>query len=503
MPNTSVSHERPSALDRRVGYLAEAAIVVLLVMELCAQLMTYPPTYSEDPDGYVTYAKYLRDNHAVLPSFPRLPGYPFFLALVTDLSPAPLPDNVWWVQGFLMVALAVAAWALTRRRFGRLPAIVLLGILAAPCYFTRMSVVMLTDMLYTVLILPLMVTSVWWAFRPGSRRSWLWCLPFVLGMFVTQSIRPTTFLLGLMLGPSIVVGYLVARWLRRLSGELGLRLMLARGAAVMLLASISFAAVDTFLDTGARKYNSMVFGYRVVLALPAATDTRADRRIERAKDRFEEVEGQPIETAHFLTYRKFNPWTELRADDVQAVWQSRLLRYPHLYLLSIVQDLRLNHYYLISRFTPLFFELGRTDIFGEKFHPMDGSPSANIFYASGLVIHVMPDAKPTSVNAELSFAAVRFLAVWGFLLLGCWQLLRRCCAPTVTFVVLLLGFAASLSGTNTIDGRYLLPFAVLIYLTEAMGIAWIAQSLLRSWSPAPLPAAPRAKVEHREPALAR
>jgi hypothetical protein len=243
MPTPSVSHERATTIDRRVGRLAEAVIVVLLVMELVAQLMTYPPTYSPDPDGYVTYAQYLRDNRALMPSFPRLPGYPFFLALVTDLSSAPLPDNVWWVQGFLMVVLAVVAWALTRRWFGRLPAIVLLGILAAPCYFTRMSVVMLTDMLYSVLILPLLLAIVWWAFRPGSRRSWLWCLPFLLGMFVTQTIRPTTFLLGLMLGPSIVAGYLVARWLRHLGGELGPQLVLARAAVVMLLAFISFAAV--------------------------------------------------------------------------------------------------------------------------------------------------------------------------------------------------------------------------------------------------------------------
>jgi hypothetical protein len=489
-------------MDRRLGLVVEAAVVLLLLAELVAQLMTYPPTYSEDPDGYVTYAKYLRANYALMPGFPRLPGYPVFLALVADLSPAPLPDNVWWVQGFLMVVLAVVAWALTRRLLGRLPAVVLLGILAAPCYFTRMSVVMLTDMLYTVLVLPLLLTIGWWAFRPGSRGSWLWCLPFVLGMFVSQSIRPTTFLLCLMLGPAIVVGYLVARWLHREPGQLSLRLVLARAAAVMLLAFVGFITVDTFLDTGARAYNSMVFGYRVVLALPPASDTRNDRRIERAKERFEEIEGQPISTAHFLTYREFNPWKEIRPQEVQAVWQGRLLRWPHLYLWSIVQDFRFNHYYLISRFTPLWFELGRTAIFGEKFMPLDGSPASNVFYSTGLVIWVMPDAQPTIIFAELFFAVVRMLTVWGLLLLGCWQLLRRSCAHTAAFIVLLLGFALSVSATNTIDGRYLLPFALLIYLAEAMGVAWIAQSLLRSRSAPPLPSAPR-EIAHREPVLAR
>ena len=65
-----------------VGYLAEAVIVLLLFTALVAQLMTYPPTYADDPDGYVTYAKYLREHHALMIKFPRLPGYPLFLAAV-------------------------------------------------------------------------------------------------------------------------------------------------------------------------------------------------------------------------------------------------------------------------------------------------------------------------------------------------------------------------------------------------------------------------------------
>jgi hypothetical protein len=500
--DASVSNDLRGPAGRRLGRLAEGVVVLLLVIELVAQLSAYPSTADPDPDGFVSYARHLREHQSLIEHSERLPGYPLFLALVWDLWSAPLAYNVWWAQGTMMVVLAVVGWALTRRWLGPLPAIILLGILAAPCFLTRMSVEMLADMLYAVLALPLLLTIVWWALRPASRRSWLWCIPFALGLFVTQSIRPTTFLLGLMLGPAIVVGYVVARWWQQQTGDLTLRLVLTRTAVIVALAFVSFFAGDRLLDRGAREYNTMVVAYRVIIALPPADDTPADNRIERAKERLEQVEGQPIDTTHFLTYRHFVAWQEIRSEDALAVWQGRLLRWPGLYLFSIWQDLRLNHFFLTSRFTPLFFPLHRTGLFGEQFLPYDGSLSSKLFYATGIVLYLPPEPPPALFYAELGPAVARIVAVWGFLLLGCWQLARRYCAQTVAFVVLFLGFALSVSATNTIDGRYLLPFAMLIYLAEAMGIAWIAQSLLRTGSAPPTPAPP-GETEHRKPAAAR
>jgi hypothetical protein len=284
-----------------------------------------------------------------------------------------------------------------------LTAVVLLGILAAPNFLVRVSIVMLADMLYTVLVLPLFLAMGWWALRTRSRASWLWCLLFTVVLFLSQAVRPTTFLLTFLFGPALIVGYLAERGLRNRAGLFrDLRPVLARCVAIIVLGFAVFFVVDMYLDTGARQFNSNVIAYRVSMALPAVGDTRADRRIERAKANFEKIEGQPIWSSHFLTYRKFNVWQELRADDVQSVWQERLMHYPGLYLLSVLQDFKLNHYYVAMRFIPLFMDLGRIALFGEYFMPVDGSPTANIFHATGILIFVMPDAKPVNVNAELT-----------------------------------------------------------------------------------------------------
>ena len=47
----------------------------------------------------------------------------------------------------------------------------------------------------------------------------------------------------------------------------------------------------------------------------------------------------------------------------------------------------------------------------------------------------------------------------------------------VGLVLLVAGFTVAVAATNTLDARYLLPFAVPIYLAQAIGGAWIVQTL--------------------------
>ena len=64
--------------------------------------------------------------------------------------------------------------------------------------------------------------------------------------------------------------------------------------AVAVVGLLVFVVVDRLLDTGARAYNADVPLYRVVIFLPPADTSPAEQRIEAAKARFREQEGERL-----------------------------------------------------------------------------------------------------------------------------------------------------------------------------------------------------------------
>ena len=189
-----------------------------------------------------------------------------------------------------------------------------------------MSVVMLPDAIYSMLFLPVFLAINWWVLAARPRGGWLWLAPFALGLFVLQTLRPTTAALTLLLLPALGAGLLAQTWSRLQSGA-ALAVVGAHGA-LAVVGMVAFVAVDRLLDTGARAYNANVPLYRIVIFLPPADNSPAEQRIEAAKARFREQEGQAIERARFLTYLTFPFYDELPLDDVRAVWLGRLRSHP-------------------------------------------------------------------------------------------------------------------------------------------------------------------------------
>lgn len=458
----------------------------LLFVVLVAQLLSYPPTDDPDPDGFVSYAQQLLATRA-LPESRRLPGYPAFLAVLSGLSPRPIARNVYWVQMALTVGFMVAAWAAVRRWTGPLTAALFLGIVAAPSFFARMSVVMLPDALYTMLFLPVFLAICWWALDARPRGGWLWLAPFAVGLFVLQTLRPTTAALTLLLLPALCIGLLAQERLNRTYTALWPAVV--RVAALGMVSLVVFVAVDRLLDTGARAYNATVPLYRVVIYLPPATDSPAEQRIEAAKARFRELEGQPIERARFLTYLTFKFYDELPLEDVQAVWLARLRAHPFRYLGSVLEDLRLGHYLLARTIVPFFLDLDRVPLFRVLYPQDDGSERSRLFRQTGLtVLEREPYPASFPLQTEALQAALRVLAVWGLIALGVWQLGRRYPGQTATLTTLAALFVLMTAATNTVDARYLLPFMPLVYLAQAAGLVWIARSLLAAGQPGDDPA---------------
>jgi hypothetical protein len=466
----------------RVGAaaLVEVAGVILLVTVLLIQLLSYPTTEDPDPDGYVSYANQLLATGTLAPSR-RLPGYPIFLAVVARTVPGPLNEAVYWVQLWLTVLVCLGAWAWTRWRFGALPALCLLGIVAAPSYFSRMAVLMLSDVPYSMLMLPLLLGIGWWTLAAAPRGGWLWLLPFALLTFVLQATRATTLGIVVPFAGLLVVGLLVARRLGQASRLAGPRTALARAAALIAVALLVGVACDRYLDTGAREFNADMLRYRAAVMLPPADNSAAERRIEDAKRRYRRVEGQRIEDARFSAYDSFDLHVEIRADDVRAVWQARLLAHPGQYLASVLDEFRLGHYIVARQFVPYFLDVPRYVRVWAHYPRNDGSPEGDLFRRSGLVVLDRPGAPPhNGLEVDQTSAIVQLAVVWGLIGLGLWRLWRRDAALIVAFVGTFVIFNVAVAATNTIDARFLLPFAIPIYLLEAIGVAWIAQTLVRA-----------------------
>jgi hypothetical protein len=472
--------------ERRGSKIVEGVLITLLAVLLVLQLLEYPVTDDPDPDGYVSYANHLTSTGRLLPDSRRLPGYPAFLALVAKASNRPLARNVYWVQFGLYVVAVLAAWLLVRRRFGPLTALILLGIVAAPCYVTRMSVVMLPDVPYTILWLPIFLAMGWWVISDHPPGGWVTLIPFGVGLLVLQAIRPTTVPLAILFVPALILGVLLARGQE---SQYGVRFRWGRGAAIgralglLGVALVVAVIADQLLDTGARAYNADVLAYRVAIFLPPAANTPAaftpaDTRIEAAKQHFREIEGQPIEQARFLTYPTFVFYDEINREDVLAVWQGRLLAHPIEYVGSILGNLRLTHYLIARRLVPFFLDLGHLSLFVEYFPRDDGSPAATLFRRTGLLVM---DQQPFPANypfeVETTWAVLRLLAVWGLAGFGVWQLGRRLPELTIAMTILGLLFVLTTAATNTADIRYVLPFVPLIYLAEAVGLVWLVEAV--------------------------
>jgi hypothetical protein len=146
--------------------------------------------------------------------------------------------------------------------------------------------------------------------------------------------------------------------------------------------------------------------------------------------------------------------------------------------LSVVNDLRLGHHMLARRFVPYYTDISRIELFVAFYPRNDGSTEGNLFRRTGLIIL---DRKPLPAHyphrVDTTLAIVQLVSVWGLLGTGVWRVWRRDGALVIAFGMALLLFVVGMAATNTVDSRYLLPFATLIYLGQAIGVAWIAQWL--------------------------
>jgi hypothetical protein len=86
---------------------------------------------------------------------------------------------------------------------------------------------------------------------------------------------------------------------------------------------------------------------------------------------------------------------------------------------------------------------------------------------------------PEHFTIEIAVAAsvAQLVGVWGLLGVGVWRLWRKYGVLMLALASTLVLFVLAVALTNALDARYLLPFAPFVYLGQAVGLAWIAETL--------------------------
>jgi len=462
--------------------LIEAVVVALLVAVLATQLLRYPVADDSVDREYRIYAAHLAATGTLMPSA-RLPGYPAFMALASWLVPGPLGEAVFWAQFWLMLVCAVAGWAGVRRRFGPLTAALFLGLAAAPNVLVRWMALPLPDALFGLLAVAVLTGLGWWTLSARVGVGWRWLPPLGLAMLMLLAFQPTAAPLLLLALPAFLVALLAGC---RSNGHRHLLVTTRTGLLRLVWAAVTLAAVmgcaAALLDTGAARFAADIVGYRVVVALPPASDVAAERRIEDAKRAFRRSQDQRIESARFGTYDRFDLLTALRPADVRAVWWGRLAANPAVYVSAVLDDVLRGHDYLTRQLVPFFGDPARLLPLSEPYPRDDGSPAGDLFRATGLLILDRSPPAHFPYQVEVANAVLRMVGVWGLAALGVWRCWRASGPAIVAGGTLLVGFALTAAATNTLHIRYLLPLVPFLWLLQAAGAAWIVRVLVGATS---------------------
>lgn len=489
----------------------EIVAVLLLGGVLLAQLLSYPITEDPDPDGYVSYARHLRETWSLPVGHIRLPGYPAFLAAADALGPGTLHEDATRAQIGLYAAWVGVLWWLVRRRLGPATALVLLAILAAPNLLTRLAATLLSDALASVLValcawalwrmvergpvlprlgwVPLLIRLDYLRLRPAryhpgsvslparhlavpprsitSVASWL--LLFAVLAPLAFAVHPTSRVVLVLL----IVALAVALVLHRA------RVPVARLVAALVVLWGATVAVEAWAGEGSQRYNTSALMHPGLLCLPPIADTEADRRIEAGKAALAARLGYPARDATPQVYPEIS--REIRSIPnaiLHPLWLDRLRADPLSQVACALRQARWRWHIAAKQYAPFWSERRLVTV---AYLPATGSPREALFRATGVELLAAPDAASWGELARpLAVELGRILAFLVPLLVGAVALVRRFGAPATAVIAAGVLWCGALGLTHVLDARYLSAFAVPIALAQAVGIvaavrwAWTA-----------------------------
>jgi hypothetical protein len=241
-----------------------------------------------------------------------------------------------------------------------------------------------------------------------------------------------------------------------------------RAAALVGVSLLLQTAILTICGSGALTFYRNAMHARIATYLSPVADTDADRIVERAKAEISAREGQRMEDENFTnTLAVVQP-------AIEEVWWPRLTGRPLEYLGVVLDELRRKHYLVGTSFVPFAAD---TTPSMSRIPRKDASVVSRVYRTTGFYLPGLGEGLQASAGA-LAEGLFRTALLWGTLLAGLAALHRRSPFVTLTLLFALGGYILALASGIFIDGRYLLPFAPLIYAAQASGLARFVTTLV-------------------------
>jgi hypothetical protein len=477
---------------------AEIAVGLLLASLLAMQLLELPVTDDPDPDGYVTYARHLKETWTLM-DMVRLPGYPFFLAVVDSIGPSTLHVDAYWAQFGLYLAWVALLWLGIRRLMGPPVALAFLALLALPAFYTRYAVNMVADFLASTSFTLTTLVLLRFATAParGIPLGRLALLAVLFGL--TFVVHPSTrmmlalFMVCLALAAVLTRG----RFGRPSDPRLPLRQILTRLAIAMVALGLSTGAVASVADRGNSHYNEAWFASWMVVCLPPVADTEDDRRIEAMKAAAAARLGFPVAEAPPIYYPELYdlyagkfPFSGEQYKTIASLdggpfpneryrplWQGRMLAQPLEVLRCGARQMLWRYDIFAKQYAPFTSERRLVTL---TYLPNTGSPRSILFRTYGIEVLDVPDS---ATWAELSGPLLREVARVVSLMVvagaGIVVVFRRFGAPVPAVLLTMAGWYFFIGLTLPLEPRYFLVFAPAIYMTQAAGLVGLAGAVLQ------------------------
>lgn len=450
---------------------SEVLIIILCLWMIWTQSVAYPEILLDpDPDGYTGYAARLREKFEIERGFHRYPGYPVIINIANAIFPPGTITSIGQIhrpihilQSIVVLVFVAAFFFVSRRCFGTLVAWIGLALFAFPNFLVLYTSYPFPDFLGSIVWAGCFLYLSHWINNEAIIPDWLVFFIFIIAVFFLQLMKPNAAMVLFLFSVSLIFFTL---WnivkTRRLSNIY--KKQLVKGGILVLVAAILFVFIPIIFGRGPVQFVVEAAQVKIVYYLPPATQSRVEREIEAGKVEWQQKNGVRIEDENYLGEQPEIPY-EL----VEQVWLQRLKAHPFQYVKVTLEEFLRKHYLIVDAYKPFF--ANTTEAMYVRILPKTSLPESKLYRSTGLLIN--PIGEGVVAISNVSRAIIGLVWFWVIFTIGWLQLMRLHPILTHSITLCAIMYMILNAATVFIDARYMLVFAVPIYLTEAVGISAI------------------------------
>jgi hypothetical protein len=238
---------------------------------------------------------------------------------------------------------------------------------------------------------------------------------------------------------------------------------------LLVLVGLTTAAAAV-VDRGSGTFYKEYFGSRVALCVPPATDMPQELGIEQVKDKISARLGYRVEYEVNVFFPEMSAVSPIPAE----IWTHRLAAHPWAFVRCSLRELFLRHDIIVKEFFPFASERRFATL---AYLPITDTPRSNLFRTTGIELRGVPDSTPASgIWWRAAAEVLRLLTFWGVMAIGLWQLLARDIEITLALVLAAVTWAVFIVFAGLpFEPRQLNPFAVFVYLVQAVALVHVAE----------------------------